>query len=60
VTSLELLPTVEAYLVMVRLDLAVNRLDEAKQNIGAALQIDPKSKPALELKRQIAAREGKK
>jgi tetratricopeptide (TPR) repeat protein len=60
VTSLELLPTVEAYLVMVRLDMAVNRLDEAKQNIGAALQIDPKSKPALELQRQVAAREGKK
>jgi tetratricopeptide (TPR) repeat protein len=60
VTSLELMPTVEAYLVMVRLELAVNRLDEAKQNIGAALQIDPKNKPALELKRQIAAREGRK
>jgi len=60
VASLELLPTVEAYLVMVRLDLAVNRLDEAKKNIDAALQIDPKSRPALELQRQIAAKEGRK
>ncbi|MGA3371260.1 MAG: tetratricopeptide repeat protein [Terracidiphilus sp.] len=60
VTSLELMPSLDAYLVVVRLDLAANHLYEARQNIGAALQIDPKSKQALELKRQIEAMEGQK
>jgi hypothetical protein len=41
VTSLELLPSVDAYLVLVRLDLAANHLDEAKQNVEAALQNRP-------------------
>ncbi len=56
VTSLELMPSVDAYLVVVRLDLAANHLYEAQQNLAAALQIDPKSKPALELKGQVEAR----
>ena len=60
VTSLELLPSVDAYLVLVRLDLAANHLYEAKQNVAAALQIDPQSEPALELQRQIRVRGGLK
>jgi uncharacterized protein HemY len=60
VASLELLPSVDAYLVLVRLDLAANHLYEAKQNVAAALQIDPQSKPALELQRQIGVRGGLK
>jgi tetratricopeptide (TPR) repeat protein len=60
VKSLELLPSVDAYLVLVRLDLAVNHMDEAKQNVAAALKIDPNSKPALELQRQIAVKGGLK
>jgi tetratricopeptide (TPR) repeat protein len=60
VTSLELLPSVDAYLVVVRLDLAANHLYEAKQNIEAALKIDPNSKTALELQRQIAVKGGLK
>jgi tetratricopeptide (TPR) repeat protein len=60
VTSLELLPSVEAYLVLVRLDLEANHLEEAKQNVEAALRIDPQSKPALELRRQIAVKGGLK
>jgi len=60
VKSLELLPSVDAYLVLVRLDLAANHLDEAKQNVAAALQIDPNSKPALELQRQIGVKGGLK
>ena len=60
VTSLELMPSVDAYLVLVRLDLAANHLYEAQQNLAAALQIDPKSKAALELQRQIESREGQK
>ncbi len=60
VTSLELMPSVDAYLVLVRLDLEANHLEEAKQNVEAALKIDPNSKLALELRRQIAARGGLK
>ena len=60
VKSLELLPSVDAYLVLVRLDLAINHLDEAKQNVAAALQIDPANKAALELQRQIAVKGGLK
>ena len=60
VKSLELLPSVDAYLVLVRLDLAANHLYEAKQNVAAALEIDPQSKPALELRREIAVKGGLK
>jgi hypothetical protein len=35
-------------------------LYEARQNLAAALRIDPKSKAALELQRQIESREGQK
>jgi Tfp pilus assembly protein PilF len=60
VTSLELMPSVGAYLVLVRLDLAANHLYEAQQNVAAALQIDPQSKLALELRRQIGVKGGLK
>lgn len=60
VASLELMPSVDAYLVLVRLDLAANRLNEAQQNVAAALQINPQSKVALELRRQIGAKGGLK
>jgi tetratricopeptide (TPR) repeat protein len=60
VKSLELMPSVDAYLVLVRLDLEANHLYEAKQNVTAALQIDPQSKPAQELQRQIAVKGGLK
>lgn len=58
VTSLELMPSVDAYLVMVRLDLAAGHMDQVNYEIGEALKIDPKSKPALELQQQIAAKTG--
>jgi tetratricopeptide (TPR) repeat protein len=57
VTSLELLPSVEAYLVMVRLDLAAGRMDQVAYEMGEALKIDPKSKQALDLQRQIEAKQ---
>jgi tetratricopeptide (TPR) repeat protein len=60
VTSLKLMPSVDAYLVLGRLNLAANHLEEARQNADAALRIDPKSEPALELHRQIEARGGLK
>ncbi len=60
VTSLELLPSVDAYLVVVRLDIEANHLYEAKQNVEAALRIDPNNKTAPELQRQIAVKGGLK
>jgi tetratricopeptide (TPR) repeat protein/TolB-like protein len=60
VKSLELMPSVEAYLVLVRLDIAANHRDEALHNVRAALQIDSKSKAALELWQQIEAGGGQK
>jgi len=59
-TSLELLPSVNAYLVLGRLDLAAGRLDVADTEAESALRIDPESKPALDLKRQIANRNASK
>ena len=60
VTSLELMPSVDAYLVMVRLEIAANHFYEAQQHLTAALQIDPQNKPALELRKQIEAKDGMK
>jgi tetratricopeptide (TPR) repeat protein len=60
VTSLELMPSVDAYLVMVRLEIAASHFYEAQQHLTAALQIDPQNKPALELRKQIEARDGMK
>ncbi len=53
VTSLELLPSVDAYLVMVRLDLAAGNKDQVNYELAEALKIDPKSRAALDLKQQI-------
>jgi cytochrome c-type biogenesis protein CcmH/NrfG len=50
---------VDAYLVLGRLDLAANQMDEASKAIGAALKLDPGSRPAQELSRQIEARTGR-
>lgn len=57
--SLELKPSVQAYLVLGRLDLAQNRLDEANREAGAALQLDPASREAQDLSRQVASKTGK-
>jgi len=55
-TSLELMPSVPAYLVMARLDLAAGHLDEAAYDLGEALKIEPGNQPALQLEQQLAAR----
>jgi Tfp pilus assembly protein PilF len=60
VTSLELMPSVDAYLVMVRLEIAASHFYEAQQHLTAALQIDPQNKPALELRKQIEGKDGMK
>lgn len=59
-TALELAPSVDAYLVLGRLDLASNQIDNASKEIDEALKLDPRSRPAQELNRQIEARTGRK
>ena len=57
--ALKLSPSLDAYLVLGRLDLASNHMDDASRNVAEALKIDPASPTAKELNRQIAARSGK-
>jgi len=52
--ALELKPVAEAYLVLGRLDLAANRLDDAGKEAGEALKLDPSSAAAQDLGRKIA------
>jgi tetratricopeptide (TPR) repeat protein len=58
-TALKLAPSVDAYLVLGRLDLAANHVDDATKEISEALKLDPGSRPAQELNRQIGLRTGK-
>ena len=58
--ALKLEPSANAYLVLARLDLAINHLNEANKEAGEALKLDPQNRAALELRRQIEAREGAK
>jgi tetratricopeptide (TPR) repeat protein len=60
ITSLELMPSADAYLVLGRLNLASGHMDEARQEADAALKIAPKSKEALELSRKIQAKDYQK
>jgi len=54
--ALELNRTPDAYLVLGRLDLAAGRLNEAANEAGEALKLDPRSAAASDLRRQIDAR----
>ncbi len=56
-TSLELMPSIQAYLVMGRLDLAANHLDEASYDVGEALRIEPGNKAVQDLRQQLEAKE---
>jgi len=58
--ALQLSPSLEAYLVLGRLDLASNHMDDASRDIAGALKIDPASATAKELNREIEAKSGKK
>ena len=58
--ALELAPSADAYLVLARLDLAANHLDDAGKEVGEAITLNPASRAAQELKQQIEAREGPK
>jgi tetratricopeptide (TPR) repeat protein len=59
-TSLELMPSVEAYLVMGRLDLAAGHLDEASYHVEQALKMDAGNRAAQELQQQVEARREQK
>jgi tetratricopeptide (TPR) repeat protein len=56
-TSLELMPSIQAYLVMGRLDLAAGHLDEASYDVGEALRIEPGNKRVQDLRQQLEAKE---
>lgn len=60
IEALKLSPSLDAYLVLGRLDLAANHMDDASRNVGEALKIDPGSATAKELNREIEARSEKK
>ena len=53
--ALELATSADAYLVLGRLDLAANHLDEARQESADALKLEPSNKAAVELKEKIEA-----
>jgi tetratricopeptide (TPR) repeat protein len=54
-TSLELMPTVDGYLVMGRLDLAAGHLDQASYHVDLALKMDAGNRQALGLQQQVQA-----
>jgi tetratricopeptide (TPR) repeat protein len=49
-------PNLDAYMVLARLDLAANRLPEARDEAGAAVKLDPSSRPAKDLRKAIETR----
>jgi tetratricopeptide (TPR) repeat protein len=58
--ALHIAPSLDAYLVLGRLDIAGNHIDDASREIAEALKLDPANRTAQELNRQIEARTGKK
>jgi tetratricopeptide (TPR) repeat protein len=58
--ALQISPSFDAYMVLGRLDLAANHMDDASRDVRDALKIDPANRTALELNRQIEARTGQK
>ena len=58
--ALRVRESVDAYLILTRLDLRENRMDAATQNINRVLQLEPANPAAQELKRTLAAKVGEK
>jgi tetratricopeptide (TPR) repeat protein len=54
--SLRMQESVEAYLVLARLDLRENRTDAAAENVNHVLQLEPRNLAAQDLKRTLAAK----
>jgi tetratricopeptide (TPR) repeat protein len=57
--ALKLQPSAESYLVLGRLDLAANHLEDAGKEANEALQLDPGSSAAQDLSRKVALKVGK-
>lgn len=58
--ALKLSPSLDAYLVLGRLDLTANHVGDASRDVGEALKLDPTSRTARELNREIETRSTKK
>jgi tetratricopeptide (TPR) repeat protein len=58
--ALKLAPAADAYLVLARQDFAGGHLTEADKEAGDALALEPANPLALELRREIEAREAQK
>jgi tetratricopeptide (TPR) repeat protein len=56
--AIQLGPTVGAYLVMARVDMAAKRLDDAAHDAREALKLSPGNKAATEVLRDVNARQG--
>jgi len=54
--ALRIHESAEAYLILARLDLRENRIEEADQNIDRALQLEPGNPAGQDLKRTLAAK----
>jgi len=54
--ALRMRESVEAYLILVRLDMRENRMEAATRNIDRALQLEPGNATGQELKRTLAAK----
>jgi tetratricopeptide (TPR) repeat protein len=57
-SALELQPSADAYLVLARLDIAANHLDDASRDADAALKVNPNSLAAREVLRRLGAKQG--
>ena len=58
--ALHIAPSLDAWLVLGRLDIADNHMDDASREVGEALKLDPASRTAQELNREIEAKAGKR
>ncbi|HEY2858441.1 MAG TPA: tetratricopeptide repeat protein [Terracidiphilus sp.] len=56
--ALTLQPSAESYLVLARLDMAAKQLDDANHDAGEALKLDPNSRAAKDVLRQLSAMQG--
>ena len=56
--ALELHPSAAAYLVLARLDIASKQIEDASHDAGEALKLDPNSRAAKEVLRQLSATQG--
>lgn len=56
--ALELRPTADAYLVLARLDVAADHLDDASREATEAVKLSPGSQAAKDVLRQVGAKQG--